>query len=349
MANEQLRRGPIALGLVPILAVLLALQAAFSVEIRPAYGADEVEVVSEQVVRRAVSLPSDGETLRGWLYTPRSLAPGQRLPGVVTANALSGIKEINLPSYAERFAAAGYATLIFDYRYWGESSGEPRNHVAPMEHRADIRNALTFLAQQPEVEPARIGGWGISMGGGHMLFLATWEPRFKAVAAVSTGIDPPVEGAPLSAEAAQARYDALVAAAEAERTARPTKNITALQAWCPEPRADCALPVKEAYDWYEQARLTYAPRFENRLTSTSFENMLADSVAFGIHLARAPILIVQPDQDVVPVENVLFHYKRAAEPKRLVVLAGLHTTTYDGGRHLDTAAEEATTWFRRHL
>jgi cephalosporin-C deacetylase-like acetyl esterase len=54
-----------------------------------------------------------------------------------------------------------------------------------MEHREDISNAVSFLAAQPEVDPGRVGGWGISMGGGHMLFLAAWEPRFRAVVAVS--------------------------------------------------------------------------------------------------------------------------------------------------------------------
>jgi hypothetical protein len=67
---------------------------------------------------------------------------------IQTPNALSGIKEINLPKYAERFAEAGFATVIFDYRYWGESSGKPRFYVAPMEFRTDISAALTFLARQ---------------------------------------------------------------------------------------------------------------------------------------------------------------------------------------------------------
>lgn len=109
------------------------------------------------------------------------------------------------------------------------------------------------------------------------------------------------------------------------------------------------LPVKEAYDFYERAKRTFAPAYENRLTSTSFPNLLADDVTFGLHLAHAPLLIVQPDQDVVPVEHVLFWFKRASEPKRLVVLGGLHTTTYTGGRHLEAAAAEALARFRRYL
>jgi hypothetical protein len=300
-------------------------------------------------VRRAISFASDGEVLQGWLYLPGGIPRGKKVPGIVTANAMTGVKEINLPGYAQRFAAAGFAVILFDYRYWGASSGEPRYHLAPVEQRRDILSALACLASQPEVDPGRVGGWGISMGGGHMLFLATWEPRFKAVVAVSTGITPQRQENPLTAPGAQARHDELLEAAQKERAGRAAANIVTLQAWCPEPAAGCALPVKEAYDFYEAARRSYAPGFVNKLTSTSFQNMLADDVAFAIHLAKAPILILHPAMDVVPVEDVLFYYKRAPEPKRLVVLSGLHTTTYDGGTHMEEAAAESIAWFKKYL
>ncbi len=300
-------------------------------------------------MRSAVSFKSDGETLRGWLYLPSKIPQGEKLPVIVTANAMTGVKEINLPEYAKRFAEAGFVNIIFDYRYWGQSTGEPRYHISPTEQRKDISSALTFLAEQPEVDSNRIGGWGISMGGGHMLFLATWEPRFKVVMAVSTGISPPKEGEPLTEEEAKARYDELLAASNAERAGRAGAKITTMRAWCPEPMDGCALPVKEAYDFYENARRSFAPTFENKLTSTSFQNMQVDDVAFAIHLAKVPILILHPDRDVVPVEHVLFYYKRAPEPKRLVVFSGLHTTTYVGGKHLEEAAQESIAWFKMYL
>ena len=112
---------------------------------------DKAEFLSDKVERCAVSFESEDETLHGWLYLPRIRSLGSKLPGIVTANAMTGIKEINLPEYARLFAEAGFATITFDYRYWGESSGEPRYHLAPMEHRADIRSALAFLSDQLEV------------------------------------------------------------------------------------------------------------------------------------------------------------------------------------------------------
>ena len=197
--------------------------------------------------------------------------------------------------------------------------------------------------------PKRIGGWGISMGGQHMLFLATWEPRFKAIVGTAIGIEPPVDGPPLSAEAAKAKYDELAAAARNERAGRAAAGIKTLQAWCPTPQDGCVLPVKEAYDWYEHAKSTFAPTFENKMSSTSMQNMMADSSAFAVHLARVPILIIQPDRDVVPVESVLFYFKRAPEPKRLIIPGGLHTSTYVGGENFEYAASEAIAWFKKYL
>ena len=306
-------------------------------------------MVSATVIRQAVSFDSGGETIRGWLYLSKSVSGRKRAPGIVTANALTGIKEINLPEYALRFAEAEFPTLIFDHRYWGESTGTPRFHVAPMEQREYIQSAISFLTRQPEIDPGRIGGWGISMGGGNMLFLASWEPRLKAVVAVSTGMSPPKEGALLTRDEARSRYNELLDASRAERRGRATAGITTLQAWCPAPAEGCVLPVKEAYDFYEKARLSYTPAFENKMTSTSFQNMIADDPAFAIHLAKVPILIIHPDQDVVPVEHVLFYYKRAPEPKHLIVPSGLHTSTYAGGKHLEFAAGESIAWFRRYL
>jgi hypothetical protein len=137
---------------------------------------------------------------------------------------------------------------------------------------------------------------------------------------VSSGIDLQKEGELLTREEAEKRYEELLAASNAERAARKGVNLTTLQAWCPEPKDGCALPVKEAYDFYEKARESYAPGFRNKLTSKSFQNMLSDDIAFAIHLAKAPILILHPEKDVVPIENVLFYYKRAPEPKKLIVI-----------------------------
>ena len=96
-------------------------------------------------MRRDVTFFSQGEACSGWLYVPDGLGAGQKAPAVVLANAISAVKEITLPHYAERFAAAGFAALAFDYRRFGASAGEPRNHLVPHDQQEDVRNAVTWL------------------------------------------------------------------------------------------------------------------------------------------------------------------------------------------------------------
>src|SRR5215207_1693865 len=108
-------------------------------------------------MRRDITFNSEGFQCVGWLYLPDDLRPGQKAPGIVMANAISAVKEITLPGYAARFAAVGYAVLVFDYRHYGSSDGAPRNHLDPHEQQQDIRNAITWLRAQPEVDADRIG------------------------------------------------------------------------------------------------------------------------------------------------------------------------------------------------
>ena len=42
------------------------------------------------------------------------------------AHGFAGLRQFKLIQYAQRFAQAGYAVILFDYRYWG-STGKPRD------------------------------------------------------------------------------------------------------------------------------------------------------------------------------------------------------------------------------
>ena len=61
--------------------------------------------------------------------------------------------------------------------------------VVPHEQLDDLRNALTWLRRQPEIDPERIGAWGVSLGGGHAMFLAAFDKRIKAVVAMIPAIN----------------------------------------------------------------------------------------------------------------------------------------------------------------
>jgi dipeptidyl aminopeptidase/acylaminoacyl peptidase len=107
-----------------------------------------------------VTFNSQGETLSGVLTRPDN-AKGD-VPIVVMAGGWCYTKEIVMPYYAKFFQDIGCATLCFDYRNFGESTGEPRQHLNPWEQVEDYRNAFSYAETLKGIDIKRSGIWGIS-------------------------------------------------------------------------------------------------------------------------------------------------------------------------------------------
>ena len=134
-------------------------------------------------MRQDVEFQSEGVTVRGHLYRPDN-AQGP-LPIVVMAGGWCYVKELVQPHYADAFVRAGCAALVFDYRRFGASDGTPRQHLDPWDQIEDYKNAITFVSNLPEIDADRIGIWGISYSGGHVLIVGATDPRVKSVVSES--------------------------------------------------------------------------------------------------------------------------------------------------------------------
>src|ERR1700761_7787255 len=134
-----------------------------------------------QMSRRDIEFDADGVTLRGWFYPAEGVSGSA--PAVVLAHGFSAVKEMYLDSFAEVFAAAGLGALVFDNRNFGASDGEPRQEIDPWAQVRDYRDAITYASTLPEVDAARIGIWGSSYSGGHVLVVGAIDRRVQAVVA----------------------------------------------------------------------------------------------------------------------------------------------------------------------
>ncbi|WP_370287757.1 alpha/beta hydrolase [Nocardioides sp.] len=128
--------------------------------------------------RSDVTFPAGDGTCAAWLYRPEG-AVGP-VPVLVMAHGLSGVKEMRLDAFAERFADAGYACLVFDYRHFGASSGEPRQLLDVDTQLVDWRAAIAHARTLPDVDPDRVVAWGTSFSGGHVIVLAAEDRRLAA-------------------------------------------------------------------------------------------------------------------------------------------------------------------------
>jgi len=125
---------------------------------------------------RRVKFYSDGIELVGYVYQPADLAPGERRAAVLVCHGFGASQDRVLPDAASALTAAGYVAMTLDYRGFGESQG-PRFRMIPQEQVRDIRNALTFLEQQPEVVADRLALWGTSFGGANVAYVAGVDRR----------------------------------------------------------------------------------------------------------------------------------------------------------------------------
>jgi dienelactone hydrolase len=129
--------------------------------------------------REDVRFPSGEADCGAWLYRPE--AAGAPTPLVILGHGLGAVREMRLDAYAERFAAAGYAALVFTYRYFGDSGGEPRQLLSIKRQLEDWRAALRFGRTLDGIRPDAIALWGSSFAGGHVLEIGASEPGIAAV------------------------------------------------------------------------------------------------------------------------------------------------------------------------
>jgi fermentation-respiration switch protein FrsA (DUF1100 family) len=128
--------------------------------------------------RSDISFLSSGIKMRAWLYLPDER---ENPPLVIMGHGLSGIRELGLAPFAERFTKAGFAALVFDYRHFGDSDGEPRHLLDIQLQREDWQAAVDFARTLPSIDTQRIALWGTSLAGGHVLKVAASDRNVAAV------------------------------------------------------------------------------------------------------------------------------------------------------------------------
>ena len=296
-------------------------------------------------MREDVAFNAEGVTLRGWLYLPdRAREP---VPTIVMAHGFSAVKEMYLDNFAEVLAQAGLGALVFDNRNFGASEGEPRLEIDPWAQVRDYRHAISYARTRREVDGARIGIWGSSYSGGHVLVVGAIDRRVKCV----------VSQVPLISghENLQRliRSD-LIAGTRAmfdqDREGRFAGKAPAMiKVVDPDPMAPSALPTRDSWAWFSETGKTRAPAWRNEVTLRSVEMFTEyEPGAYIQWVGPTPLLLVIAAGDhLVPSDLALAAYEQAREPKKLVLLPGAHFDAYV--KDFDSASGAALDWFVQHL
>jgi hypothetical protein len=163
----------------------------------------------EDIAFRKATVISEGTRLAAELFAPKA-EEGQRLPTIIMCHGWGGTAELLRPD-AVVFARAGYFVVTFDYRGWGASDGklvpvkplerrkpgepftaevrEVREVVDPLDQTADLLNVIHWVHGERQCDPKRLGLWGTSYSGGHVVYAAARDPRVRATVSQVPGMD----------------------------------------------------------------------------------------------------------------------------------------------------------------
>ena len=160
-------------------------------------------VLGEGVKTKEITFYSEGVACWGKIFFPADFTETGKWPAVVLGHGWTGT-HASLEQYGNRFAVRGLVAMAIDYRGWGNSNGfitlaEPvksddqkrrtqatadvlvkRTRLLPMKQVEDYRNAISFIQGEPGVDRDRIGIWGSSFSGGHIVTVSALDSRVKA-------------------------------------------------------------------------------------------------------------------------------------------------------------------------
>jgi fermentation-respiration switch protein FrsA (DUF1100 family) len=286
--------------------------------------------------RHDIEFTSEGRTLRGWLFLPDGDGP---FPGVVVTSGFAGVREGFLGHpYQEVFAEVGIATVIYDHANCGDSDGEPRQELDPILQQRGYKDAITFLCGHPSIDPGRIGIWGTSYSGGHVLGVAASDKRVKAV--VSQAMTISGHGNLLRRHTI-ASYEALRASWAEDRLAQARGEAPAMAPAFGENSESVIFSMGRPEE--------HRRNWRNEVTLRTWELYDEYEPAAQIHrIAPIPLLMIVGIEDTMtPAEDGLAAYERALHPKKLVTIPGTHYAVY--GDQYETTSTAARDWFAQHL
>ncbi len=260
--------------------------------------------------KRKTNFYSGGLRLAALLHVPDNLGDG-KAPAIVFSHGYTGLKEGQVSRHARPFVEAGYVCLTFDHRGFGESEG-PEGRLIAHERIEDVKNAITFAAQQPEVDATRIGLFGLSFGAAVVL-CAALDRRVKCVVSIS-----PIANGERWLRSLRRYWEWVdfLKQLEEDRVAR----VMTGKSRCVD-ATEIVLPPPDVLEHYKERRGRGRPGEWSRPLESA-DSILAlrpeDVVA---QLSPTAVLLCHGANDhLTALEDAQLLYEKAREPKRLYII-----------------------------
>lgn len=296
------------------------------------------------MVIQEVRFSSEGLNCAGTIYRPEGTGP---FPAVLLSHGFGAVRGMrNIPEVASLLAEAGILAFAIDFRFLGDSEGEPRQQVLPFAQRQDLRNALSYLESRDDVDAERLGLWGTSFSGGQSIQVAAFDHRVKALVAQVPATDLYRQIRFSAPEEQRKLLDDAIASEYGRRLRGETPATMKL---ADEEGAPSVFGV-ESLDWARRNEAEHI-EFHNEVTVSSLQEAIQTAPGDYIEaVAPTPMLVImaEPDKTVL-TQYTKDAFARAGEPKRLLTIDALHYDVYDKPDTLRVASTAARDWFVEYL
>lgn len=296
---------------------------------------------------KEVSFKSHGTNCHARLYEPT--AANSNGAGVVLAHGFCGTIDAGLIAYAESFASAGFHALVFDYRGFGLSDGTPRQFVSVPRQTQDWRRAIVTLRGQANVDADRVGLWGMSFSGGHVIHMAHADPKIRAVVAQVPMIDPVLSINVGNYERGNEKTESLrqQVLKWSKRRWFSSKPEMILAARCHDDD-EAILPTKEAAAY---AKLG-GPSWRNEVHPDSFitGKFLDNNASLLTDDLSVPVLLQMGEKDRLVSNEAITNFARRCGPvATLSTYDAAHFTMLQNNALQKRAIKEAIGFYDEHL
>ncbi|HWU25107.1 MAG TPA: alpha/beta fold hydrolase [Rhizomicrobium sp.] len=300
--------------------------------------------------RELIAFKSDGSEIKGHFYKPDSAKPPY--PCVVMGGGWCYVKELIQPEYANFFVKAGIAALTFDYRHFGESEGQPRQHIDPWQQCDDIINAVTYVSLRSDVDANRIGIWGISYAGAHVFPVAAHDSRVRCVMSVVPMLNGHYNMLRANSNVGYRELQKIIAEDRISRF-KTGKHGTIAHSAHPHEKPS-AWPAPETWPVFKKFKETVAPNHEHWTTVQSVEYaMRYDVVPFMERIIYTPVLMVTSAyDDITMTEYEVPAFQKIPCPRKQLVQIGgdaSHMSLYDNPNHLDLVGQACANFAKQYL
>ncbi len=293
--------------------------------------------VSDNVELYAVSFQNQYKMkVAGHLFIPKNLDRNKQNPAIIVGHPMGAVKEQSADVYAANMAERGFIALAVDLSFWGESEGTTRNAVLPDVYAEDFSAAVDFLGTRSFVDRNRIGIIGVCGSGSFVISAAKIDPRMKAVATISMYDMGAASRNALNKSQTLEQRKKIISDAAEQRYAEFTGGETKYTSGTVHKLDENTPPIqREFFDFYRTPRGEYTPKgsspeFTTHPTlssNTKFMNFYPFNDIETI--SPRPMLFITGDT-AHSREFSEDAYKRAAEPKELVIVPNAgHVDLYD--------------------